>query len=157
MTPVEIPSTSNQKTLTFPRHCPLQRRDSLFYRSLHGTEIHSAAALMTRHTLEIGARYSPDTVCTPFKSTLGCMIEALDSGADTLMMSHGLCRLGYYGGLQEQILRDLGYEFDFINLAAYSTGKKKDLLKVLKRINPKVKYTRYHPWSNGCAQAAGIH
>ncbi len=66
-------------------------------------------------------------------------------GADTLMMSHGLCRLGYYGELQEQILRDLGDEFDFINLAAYSTGKKKDLLKVLKRINPKVKYTRIIP------------
>ncbi|MCD8357181.1 MAG: hypothetical protein LUE11_11525 [Clostridia bacterium] len=98
---------------------------------------------MTRHTLEVGARYSPDSVCTPFKSTLGSMIEALDIGADTLMMSHGLCRLGYYGELQEQILRDLGYEFDFINISEYSTGKKKDMLKVLKRINPKVKYTRF--------------
>lgn len=57
--------------------------------------------------------------------------------------SHGLCRLGYYGELQEQILRDLGYQFTFINIAEYSTGKKKDFLKVLKRINPKISYPQF--------------
>jgi len=45
--------------------------------------------------------------------------------------------LGYYGELHEQILRDLGYEFDFVNLAEYDTGRKQDFLKVLKRLNPK--------------------
>ena len=64
---------------------------------------------MTRRTLEIGSRYSPDYVCAPFKSTLGSMIDALEAGADTLVMTMGLCRLGYYGELQEQIIRDLGY------------------------------------------------
>lgn len=93
---------------------------------------------MTQKTLDIGSRYSPDTVCTPFKTTLGSMIEALESGADTLTMIYGPCRLGYYGELQEQILRDLGYEFEMINLAAYDTGKKKDFLKAVKRANPKV-------------------
>ena len=34
---------------------------------------------MTRRTLEIGSRYSPDYVCAPFKSTLGSMIDALDA------------------------------------------------------------------------------
>ena len=62
---------------------------------------------MTRRTLEIGSRYSPDYVCAPFKSTLGSMIDALEAGADTLVMTMGLCRLGYYGELQEQIIRDL--------------------------------------------------
>lgn len=99
----------------------------------------------TKRTLEIGARLSPDTVCTPFKELLGSMIEALDAGADTLVMSHGLCRLGYYGELHEQILRDEGYEFDFINLAEYMSGKKKDILRVLKIINPKVNYARFLP------------
>lgn len=56
---------------------------------------------MTRRTLEIGSRYSPDYVCAPFKSTLGSMIDALEAGADTLVMTMGLCRLGYYGELQE--------------------------------------------------------
>ena len=72
---------------------------------------------MTRRTLEIGSRYSPDYVCAPFKSTLGSMIDALEAGADTLVMTMGLCRLGYYGELQEQIIRDLGYNFQNIQRA----------------------------------------
>lgn len=44
---------------------------------------------MTRRTLEIGSRYSPDYVCAPFKSTLGSMIDALEAGADTLVMTMG--------------------------------------------------------------------
>ncbi|MCD7736766.1 MAG: hypothetical protein LUI07_07390 [Lachnospiraceae bacterium] len=93
---------------------------------------------MTKKTLDIGSRYSPDTVCTPFKTTLGSMIEALESGADTLFMVYGICRLGYYGELQEQILRDLGYQFEFINLAEYTTGKTRDYLKELKRLDTKI-------------------
>ena len=81
---------------------------------------------MTKRTMENGARYSPDSVCTPFKTSLGSMIDALEAGADTLIMTFGICRLGYYGELQEEILRSLGFEFDFINLSEYSTGKAKD-------------------------------
>ncbi len=93
---------------------------------------------MTKKTIDIGTRYSPDTVCTPFKTTLGSMIEALETGADTLIMVFGPCRLGYYGELQEQILRDLGYEFDFVNLASYTTGRAQDYLKAINRICPKI-------------------
>ncbi len=92
---------------------------------------------LTRRTLELGARYSPDYACTPFKTLLGSMIECLEAGADTLMMVYGLCKLGYYGELEEQILRDLGYEFDFLNLAVYDTGKKRDFLKAAKFVNPR--------------------
>ena len=94
---------------------------------------------LTHRTMDIGAKYSPDFVCTPFKTLLGNMIEALEAGADTLLMLYGICKLGYYGELQEQILRDLGYEFDFINLAEYDTGKLKDLFKAAKRVNPNLK------------------
>lgn len=97
---------------------------------------------MTRRTIELGSRYSPDSVCTPFKSSLGSMIEALEAGADTLLMTFGLCRLGYYGEIQEQILRDLGYQFEFINLSEYNTGKKKDYIKVVKRLNPGFKISK---------------
>ena len=96
------------------------------------------APQMTVRTMDRGAKNSPDYVCTPFKTTLGSMMDALEAGADTLIMVMGLCRLGYYAELQEQVLRDLGYEFDFINLAQYSTGKKRDYIKALKRINPKM-------------------
>ncbi len=97
---------------------------------------------ITKRTLELGTKYSPDYVCSPFKAVLGSMIEALESGANTLIMSGGFCRLGYYGELLEQILRDLGYQFDFINFQEYSTGKSKDLFKAVKKINPKVNYAK---------------
>ena len=91
---------------------------------------------LSRHTEDLGARNSPDLVCTPFKTTLGSMIEALEAGADTIIMVHGACRLNYFGELQEQILRDMGYTFDFVNLSLDNTGKKKDILRALKVINP---------------------
>ncbi len=92
---------------------------------------------LSRRTEDLGARNSPDLVCTPFKTTLGSMIEALEAGADTIIMVHGACRLSYFGELQEQILRDLGYTCDFVNLSLYNTGKKRDILKALKVINPR--------------------
>lgn len=97
---------------------------------------------LTQRTLEIGAKYSPDFVCTPFKTVLGSMIEALEAGADTLLMVYGICKLGYYGELEEQILRDLGYDFEFVNLSKYDTGKKKDLFKAAKQLNPEVRLPR---------------
>lgn len=89
---------------------------------------------LTRRSDELGMKYAPDSVCFPFKTILGSLIEVLENGADTLIMPHGLCRLGYYGELSEVILRNLGYDFDFINLAEYNTGKKKDWIRALKRI-----------------------
>ncbi len=91
---------------------------------------------LTRRTEELGAGNSPDLVCTPFKTTLGSMIEALEAGADTIIMVHGACRLNYFGELQEQILRDMGFDFEFINLSLYNTGKKRDILRALRVINP---------------------
>ncbi len=99
--------------------------------------------ILTKRTEEIGAKYSPDFVCTPFKTTLGSAIEALEAGADTILMTYGTCRLGYYGELQEQILRDLGYDFDFINLEEYNTGKLRDLLKPIKRLNPHLNLAKF--------------
>ena len=34
---------------------------------------------LSRRTEDLGARSSPDLVCTPFKTTLGSMIEALEA------------------------------------------------------------------------------
>ncbi len=71
---------------------------------------------ITSATLELGSKYSPDFVCTPFKYTLGTMIEALEDGADTLIQLGGGCRYGYYHELQAKILEDLGYHCQVINL-----------------------------------------
>jgi len=72
---------------------------------------------ITRKTVELGERYSPDFVCSPFKYNLGNYIEALDAGANLLFQTGMGCRYGYYGELQEQILRDMGYRFRFACLS----------------------------------------
>ena len=54
---------------------------------------------ITKKTLEIGAKHSPDFVCTPFKYNMGCFLEAIEAGANTLIMIGGACRLNYYGEL----------------------------------------------------------
>ncbi len=71
---------------------------------------------MTRRTLELGARHSPEFVCVPFKYNLGNYIEALDIGANLLIQAGGGCRFGYYAEVQEAILRDLGYQFGMVRL-----------------------------------------
>lgn len=72
---------------------------------------------ITERTLELGRKHSPDFVCAPFKYNLGNYIEALECGANILFQTGMGCRYGYYGELQEQILRDLGYEFRFVCLS----------------------------------------
>jgi predicted nucleotide-binding protein (sugar kinase/HSP70/actin superfamily) len=70
----------------------------------------------SQRTLSLGIRYSPETACLPFKLTLGNMIEALELGADTIVMTgqYGPCRFGYYHKVQELILRELGYDFQLV-------------------------------------------
>jgi predicted nucleotide-binding protein (sugar kinase/HSP70/actin superfamily) len=73
----------------------------------------------TRATVELGARLAPETMCVPFKITLGNMARCLEAGADTLVYVTGSwsCRFGYYGRLQAQILRDEGFEFRLLELS----------------------------------------
>ncbi|HSW56773.1 MAG TPA: acyl-CoA dehydratase activase-related protein [Dehalococcoidales bacterium] len=87
---------------------------------------------ITKRTLSLGTRYSPESACIPFKFILGNFIEALDQGADTLLMisSVNACRLGYYGKVHEQILRDMGYDFRFFKLKSTQKG----LIGVLKAV-----------------------
>ncbi len=66
---------------------------------------------ITDRTYEIGFRLSPEQVCLPFKICVGNFVEAIEKGADTIVMAggNGPCRFGFYGVLQEKILRDAGY------------------------------------------------
>ncbi len=91
----------------------------------------------TKRTLELGAANSNDFVCAPFKHILGDYIEALELGADVLVQFAGPCRLGYYGELQEAILRDMGYEFEMINFATLTSKPIADYVKLCKKVvNP---------------------
>jgi len=73
---------------------------------------------ISKHTLELGAKYSPEAVCLPFKMTLGNFIEALEAGADTIVTCGGVgpCRLGYYAEVQKGILEQLGYRFNLLTV-----------------------------------------
>lgn len=91
----------------------------------------------TKRTVELGSRNSNDSVCAPFKHILGDYLEALELGADVLVQFAGPCRLGYYGELQESILRDMGYEFEMLNFATVTGKPLMDYIEVCKKkVNP---------------------
>lgn len=94
---------------------------------------------ITSKTIELGVKYSPDFVCTPFKYTLGTMIEAVSKGADTLIQLGGGCRYGYYAELQEKILRDLGYNVKVVNLVTKGRTELTRIINLFKEISPKFK------------------
>jgi len=90
---------------------------------------------ITARTVEIGAKHSPDTVCTPFKVTLGNFIEALEKGANMLFMPGFGCRLGFYDMLHEKILKGLGYEFQMVALCDYIASPHR-VFKTLQELEP---------------------
>lgn len=71
---------------------------------------------VSKETLEIGTKYSPETVCLPFKIGIGNFIQAVNQGADTVITCGGVgpCRLGYYAEVQKSIMRELGYKTEFL-------------------------------------------
>lgn len=91
----------------------------------------------TKRTVELGSRNSSDCVCAPFKHILGDYIEGLELGADVLVQFAGPCRLGYYGELQESILRDLGYSFTMLNFSTLTGKPLKEYIETCrKKVNP---------------------
>ena len=91
------------------------------------------------NTIEIGSKHSPDFVCTPFKYTLGTLINGIEKGADTLIQFGGGCRYGYYAALQEEILKKLGYKFEMYNLITAGKTDIKRIKKIFKIIDPNIK------------------
>lgn len=98
---------------------------------------------ITRKTIELGSKYSPDFVCVPFKYNLGNYIESLEQGANVLLQAGGGCRYGYYAELQEKILRDLGYKFEFVNFMQNNHVSIKKIYKFSKRINNKLNIFKF--------------
>lgn len=119
--------------ITFPHmgnmYIPLK---TLF--ELMGFEVISPP-LCTKKTLELGVKYSPEFACLPLKINIGNFIEALEKGADTIVMAGGIgpCRFGYYGEVQREILKKLGFNFEIIILEP-PKGHFLDLAKKLRSI-----------------------
>lgn len=89
--------------------------------------------IISNETIKKGVKYSADMMCFPFKVTLGNFIEALDQGANTLLMydSCGQCRLRHYYKIHELTLRQLGYDFEIFPVNA------KNILSVFKKLSGK--------------------
>jgi predicted nucleotide-binding protein (sugar kinase/HSP70/actin superfamily) len=94
--------------VSFPYMGPVLAYQKLFERLGH--------TVITPHrptpkTVELGAKYSPEFICLPFKIILGNFIEAAQQGVELIVTSGGVgaCRAVYYGHLSEQILHQLGY------------------------------------------------
>lgn len=93
---------------------------------------------ITKRTLELGAKHSPESACIPFKYSLGTYIEALEAGANVLVQAGGGCRMGFYGELQKIILQKLGYQFEFIKLI--NDHNLVHIAQYVKRLYPHLSY-----------------
>ena len=91
----------------------------------------------TKGQLELGIVHSPEYACLPFKTIMGDFLYGLEKGADTILFAggRGQCRLGYYGALQTEILRGLGYEADILYMDLTNLSIK----EVLTKLKPLVK------------------
>jgi predicted nucleotide-binding protein (sugar kinase/HSP70/actin superfamily) len=131
-----------QKVISFPHmgnyHIPVEAMLKLIFKN-HKV---MTAPNITRKTLELGSKYSPDFVCVPFKYNLGNYIEALENGANVLIQAGGGCRYGYYAEIQEQILRDLGYKFEFIKLISDKINPV-SLYKICKKIGTPLSFHQF--------------
>jgi predicted nucleotide-binding protein (sugar kinase/HSP70/actin superfamily) len=72
----------------------------------------------SRKTLTLGVQHSNECICLPFKIILGNFIEALQMGADTIVMvgSGPPCRLGLYDLVQKVILEDMGLRYRWLTI-----------------------------------------
>lgn len=98
---------------------------------------------MTNNTINLGSNSSPDFVCLPFKYNMGNFIESLDKGANFLIQAGGGCRYGFYAELQEQILHDLGYKFEYISLFEPDGIHVKKVYNKFKLLNPKLTFSKF--------------
>lgn len=93
---------------------------------------------ITKKTIELGSKHSPDFVCVPFKYNLGNFIETLENGANILFQAGGGCRYGYYSEVQEKILKDLDYDFELLTIVDNNKISLNSIHKALKKIEPNV-------------------
>jgi len=68
-------------------------------------------------TIEKGVKIAPEMYCFPLKVNLGNFLEAIERGADTIVMPTALggsCRLRYYAFVQDKVLKENGKNVNFV-------------------------------------------
>lgn len=122
-------------------HVPIKR---LLLRLLDHPDIEVLPPEKTsKKTLEIGSQVSPDFVCVPFKYNMGNFIESLEKGANVIIQAGGGCRYGYYAQVQEQILKDMGYQFTYISLMDANGVNAIQVYQKFKALNPHLKMNTF--------------
>lgn len=111
----------------------------------------------SKTALEIGSLHSPEEICLPFKLMIGNYIQAIEEGADTVIItgSCGPCRFGEYCEMQMCLLRQLGHPVDFIVIDAPKDIGAGELLKRLAKIAKSGDKPRLMKW-NALLQAVRI-
>jgi len=91
----------------------------------------------TKDTISKGVKYSADMMCFPYKVVLGNFMEAIASGANTLLMydSQGTCRERHYYMLQKHMLDELGLDFEMFGL------NYKNMISILSQLSGKSRLT----------------
>lgn len=74
--------------------------------------------LNNKQAIELGSLHSPEEICLPYKIVIGNYLQAIEKGADTIILpgSCGPCRFGEYCELQMNLLKELGHDLDIIVL-----------------------------------------
>ena len=119
--------------VSFPHMGTIHIVVSSLIRSLGGEVV--VPPQTSKKTLSLGTKYSPEAICLPYKLLLGNYIEAIESGAEAVIMisSPGICRLGEYSKSIRNALEDLGYHIKYIDLDLYK-GKFVEMFNCLKSI-----------------------
>lgn len=96
---------------------------------------------LSSRTVSLGARYSPEFVCTPYKYILGNMIEMVEAGAEKLLYVDGpeLCRNSTYTQLIRDVLRDQGHHVELLTTAILE-DKVAGLARFLRQFAPDVSW-----------------
>ncbi len=81
--------------------------------------------LPSKRTLELASKYSPESICLPYKLILGNFMQSLEYDVDYVAMisSPGICRLGEYGQSIKTILNEMGYGSKYVELQLYDGFK----------------------------------
>lgn len=120
----------NKKIVSFPR---MGKYTYFFKEFLEELGINVLLSPETSdQSIKFGCKHSSDMMCFPFKVNLGNFRDAIDQGANALVMwdSRGQCRLRHYYIIQEYILKNLDYKFEMYPLSI------SNFFSTLKKLNP---------------------
>ena len=92
---------------------------------------------ITKKTMSLGSAYGPESACLPLKINLGNFIEAIEQGADTVIMAggHGPCRFGYFAQVHREILQNIGYDVEVLVVEQPRTGRQ-EFFRSIKSLFP---------------------